>query len=55
MVLILDGNTEHNANALRKMGIFFNNLNIAIAVDQSKCLKQIKLLNSLCTCAPNSE
>ena len=51
MVPILDSNSEHIAQALRKTRLFFK----IFQFDINKCLKQIKLPNSASKCKTVTE
>jgi len=51
MVLILEGNSEHAADACRKNRSFLENNFKFATTDINKCLKKIKLLFSLYTYA----
>ena len=42
MVLILDGNLEHAAQACRKIGLFEGKVRFVTAFDLIKCLKHVK-------------
>ena len=56
ILLILDGNSEHVAHALRKIGLFGEKKHrFVTSLDLIKCLKRNKQQKWLLTCAPISE
>ena len=42
MVLILDGNSEHVAHALRKIRLLDNNIRVVTVLELIECLNHIK-------------